>query len=290
MTPEEYIQALEKLKFDAERAVILQLPALEQQAYSLVVELVGALNTKDGKLYADDATRAALNNFTDLYITAFTELSDYQGMVSKYLKNFKPLGQLMQEFNADRGLDPKKANVGAAQEVVIGEIIDRYTENGLNKGFVQPMRELLFNNVAGGLNKKQALVQLEDYIKSGKDQSGKLSQYLEQTAQQGVDSYEGATNARIMQAYTIDTQIMAGSLIKTSSPQCKYCINELGGLIDRSDWKYVSELARDNGLVEGTTFDNLPFNKLHWGCRHSFTPAVLNQKERNTFTKIKPLL
>lgn len=290
MPVEDYIKSMQKLKLDAERAVISQVPALEQQAYTLVVEMVGALNTKNGRLFADADTRAALNNFTDLYITTFTELADYQGMVSKYLKNFKPIKQLMQEFNKERGLDPAKANVGAAQEVVIAEVIDRYTENGLNRGFVQPMRELLFNNVAGGLNKKQALVQLEDYIKSGKDQSGKLSQYLEQTAQQGVDSYEGATSTRIMMAYNIDTQIMSGSLIKTSSPQCKYCINELGGLIDRSDWKDVVAIADTNGLIEGTTFDNLPFNKLHWGCRHSFTPAVLNQKERNTFTKIKPLL
>ncbi len=81
MTIEEYIKALQKLKADAERAVISQLPALEQQAYALVVEMVGALNTKDGRLFADADTRAALNNFTDLYITTFTELADYQGMV-----------------------------------------------------------------------------------------------------------------------------------------------------------------------------------------------------------------
>jgi len=290
VTLEEYIRALAKLKLDAERAVILELPALEQQAYALLVEIVAELSTRNGQLVADEATRAALNNFTDLYLNTLTELGDYQGMVSKYLKNFKPIAQLMAEFNASRGLDPVKAQVGAAQEVVIGEVVDRYLENGLNRGFVQPLRELLFNNVAGGLNKKQALVQLEDFIKSGKDSTGKLAQYLEQTAQQGVDSYEGATNTRIMQAYQIDTLIMSGSLIKTSSRQCRYAINELGGLIDRADWPALRELAKDDGLVEGTTFDTLPFNRLHWGCRHLFTPAVLGEKERRIFTKQKPLI
>lgn len=281
MTIEEYIKALEKLKADAERAVILQLPDLEHQAYDLVVQWLSGIDTDQGRLVANPGTREALNKFTDLYLTTFTELSDYQGMISKYLKNFKSIAQLQDEFQRDRGFDPKRAQVGSAQEVVIAEIIDRYTENGLNQGFVQPLRELLFNNVAGGLNKKEALAQAQDYITSGKDSTGKLALYLEQTAQQGVDSYEGATNTRIMQAYKINTLIMAGSLIKTSSPQCRYCINELGGLIDRTDWPHVKEIADKNGLIDGTTFDNVTFNKLHWGCRHSFTPVALSENERS---------
>lgn len=279
MDVEDYQRRLDELKTKSERTVVAQLPDLEQQAYDLVVEWISALDTQGGRLVANDASRAALNTFTDLYTTTLTELSDYQGMVSKYLKSFKSIAQLQDEFQKSRGLDPAKAQVGSAQEVVIAEIIDRYTENGLNKGFVQPLRELLFNNVAGGLNKKEALAQAKGYIESGKDSTGKLAMYLEQTAQQGVDSYEGATNARIMQAYKIDTLIMAGSLIKTSSPQCRYCINELGGLIDRSDWPKVKAIAV--GLINGTTFDNVTFNKLHWGCRHSFTPVVLSEQERS---------
>lgn len=281
MTFEEYQRRLDDLKRQSENAVVTQLPALEQQAYALLVEWIGALDTQNGRLVANEATRQALSSFTDFYLTTLTELGDYRGMVSRYLKNFKDIGQLQADFARERGIDVKRAHVGAAQEVVIGEVIDRYTENGLNQGFVQPLRELLFNNVAGGLNKRQALAQVRDYVASGKDSTGKLARYLEQTAQQGVDSYEGATNARIMQAYQIDTLIMAGSLIKTSSPQCRYCINQLGGLIDRADWPDVRDIAQDNGLIEGTTFDNLPFNKLHWGCRHSFTPAALSQEERS---------
>lgn len=281
VTVDDYQARMDQLKAQSERAVIAQLPALEQQAYTMLVEWVGALDTEGGRLVANQATRTALNNFTDLYLTTFTELSDYQGMISKYLKNFKSISQLQEEFQKSRGIDPVKAQVGSAQEVVIAEIIDRYTENGLNKGFVQPLRELLFNNVAGGLNKKEALAQAKDFIQSGKDSTGKLALYLEQTAQQGVDSYEGATNSRIMQAYKINTLMMSGSLIKTSSPQCRYCINELGGIIDRSDWPDVTAIAEKHGLIDGTTFDNVSFNKLHWGCRHSFTPVVLTSEERS---------
>jgi hypothetical protein len=130
----------------------------------------------------------------------------------------------------------------------------------------------------------QARQQVQDFIVTGQDTTGKLGQYLEMTAEQGTDSYTGAINARIMQVFKVDTYIMSGSLIKTSSPQCRYCINELGGLIDRADWPEIKKIAVDNGLIEGTTFDNLAFNKLHWKCRHEFTPATLTGAQRETIT------
>jgi hypothetical protein len=286
MTPEEYIAAVAKAKADAERAVIVKLPDLEQQAYQLIIDFLDAnVDTVNGRLVPNERATRALNSFSDLYLGALTDLSDYKGAVGQYLKNLRDVDGLIRQFQAtDQGLPLDRANLGAVQELVVSEIINRYTENGLNPGFVQPLRQVLFNNISAGTNKIQARQQLEDFIVSGKDSTGKLSQYLEQTAQQGADSYTGAINARIMQVFKVDTYIMSGSLIKTSSPQCRFAINELGGLIDRGDWPDVKAIAVKNGLIEGTTFDNLAFNKLHWGCRHEFTPAMLTNAQREAIT------
>lgn len=286
MTPEEYIKRMAELKAQTERAVIKELPSLERQAYQIVLDFIDAnLDTQNGRLVANDRAARALNNFTDLYLAALTELSDYQGSVGQYLKNLRDMQSVIQDFQAtDQGLDLRRANLGAVQEVVINEIINRYTENGLNPGFVQPLRQVLFNNVVSGTNKLDAKQELRDFIVSGKDSTGKLSRYLEQTAQQGVDSYTGAINTRIMQTFGVNTMIVSGSLIATSSAQCRFVINELNGLIDREDWPEVESIAGDE-LIEGTTFDNLPFNKLHWGCRHEFTPAVLTKAQRNAVSQ-----
>jgi len=187
---------------------------------------------------------------------------------------------LINDFQKSQGVNIKQARLGAVQEIVVNEVINRYSENGLNPGFVQPLREILFNNVTGGLNKKEAMAQLKDYIASGKDESGKLHRYIEQTAQHGVDSYTGAINTRIMETFKINTMIMSGSLIATSSNQCRFAIEKMGGIIDRKDWPKLKKLAEKDGLIEGTTFDNLPINKLHWGCRHEFTPVTLTPKQR----------
>jgi hypothetical protein len=287
MTRDEYEKKLQALKDQSQRAVIARLPKLENQAYAVLLEWIDAnLDIKGGHFVANAQAAAALNSFTDVYMSTLTELSDYRGSVGQYLKNFRPMRDVIEEFQRTQGLDIRRANLGAVQEIVVNEIINRYSENGLNEGFVQPLRELLFNNITSGTSKTGARAQLKDFIKSGKDTTGKLGRYMEQTAQQGVDSYTGAINTRIMQTFEINTMIVSGSLIATSSTQCRFVINELNGLLDREDWEEVVSIAGDE-LIEGTTFENLPFNKLHWGCRHEFTPAVLSEAERRIVSKPK---
>lgn len=283
MTLEEYLNKLLELKLAADRAILHQLPSLERVAYDLMVRFIDEnLDVTGGKLQADENALRALNNFVDQYLGAFTQSEVYRGNVAQYLKNFKSVGELTLQFQEGRGLNLAKAKLGDVQKLVVGEVVNAYSDNGLNPGFAQPLRDLLVSNVTSGTNLAEAKAQLADFIASGKDTTGKLGQYLQQTAQQGVDSYTGALNTRIMQTFDIGTMIISGSLIKTSSPQCRYCVNQLNGIIDRADWPDVKQIAIQNGLIDGTTFDNLPFNKLHWGCRHEFTPVVLNERERTT--------
>lgn len=287
MTWEEYNKKLTELRQRAERAVISRGPSLEKLAYQLMVDFVDEnFSTRGGRFVIDERVLVALNDFADRYLGAFTESEPYRGAVGQYLKNFDDIQELMERFQRSKGLDLRQARLGAVHEVVVNEILNRYSENGLNPGFVQPMRELLFNNITGGLSKTEAMAQLREFIQGGKDTTGKLQRYLEQTAQQGVDSYTGAVNVRIMQTFDINTMIVSGSLIDTSSVQCRFVINELNGILDREDWPEVEDIAGDE-LIEGTTFDNLPFNKLHWGCRHEFTPAVLSEAERRNISKPK---
>lgn len=285
MTPQDYLKKLTELKQLAEKAILQQMPGLARTAYDLLVALVDSqVDTVNGRLVANEQALRFLNTFVDQYLGAFTDAKPYKGAIAGYLKNLKSLEQLLSDFHKSQGLNVKVANIGAVQEIVVNEIINRYSANGLNPGFVQPLRQLLFNNISGGTSKGDALRQIRQHIQGGKDSTGKLHRYMEQTAQQGVDSYEGAINARIQQTFKINTLIMSGSLIATSSPQCRKAINQLDGIIDRTDWPEIKALAEKNGLVEGTTFDNLPFNRLHWGCRHSFTPAVITPEQRKALT------
>ena len=162
-------------------------------------------------------------------------------------------------------------------KIITDEIIDKLLDNGLNQNFVQPIRDLLYQNATSGLSQAQAKIQLKQFIEGGKDITGKLQRYIEPTSQQAVSSYSGMINKKIMDEFEMDAWLVTGSLIDNSSPQCRYAIEDLGGVITKENWPKVKEIAEKNGLIKGTTFENLSVNLLHHGCRHGFYAKLQTQ-------------
>jgi hypothetical protein len=111
-----------------------------------------------------------------------------------------------------------------------------------------------------------------DLVRTDPNSIGPVSQLIEKKPYD-----QGAINAELMKEFNYDGLLMVGSLIDVSSPQCRYVANELGGRIKRSDWPKLKSIAEKHGLMEGTTFDNLPKNKLHRQCRHEFVPIIIKK-------------
>jgi hypothetical protein len=277
MTYIEYIALIESLKTLFEKRVIAVVPDLEDYAYSALIEWISEnLDTSRGNLIASEETVAILNDFDNSFLRVLNGMREYKGAVSSLIKDLPKISNAMQAFQEKvNGISWAAAEVGPVQKLVVNEIINAYTDNGMNAEFVQPVRDLLYQNIVAGTSVKETKAILKDYVKSD-DAPSKLSRYITQTSQQAVDSYSGAINKKLMDTFKYPYLQMSGSLIKTSAPQCVKGIKEFDGLIDVATWENVIKpLAEKNGLIAGTNFKNLPFNKLHWGCRHEFTPTMV---------------
>lgn len=280
---ERYIRKLQDLKDKAEGVIAGGTVEVQNVLYdALLVWIDNTLEVKAGMLVASPETIDLLNDFSEGFRRTVTKLKPYRSVVSSFVKTLPSLGQEILKFQQQQnGINPSKANVGAVQELVIGHIIDAYTGNGLNANIVQPLRDLLFQNIAAGTRLQDAKKMLKDYVKGGGDKSGKVARYMNMTAQQAVDSYTGAINKRLMDVYPYQHMIVSGSLIATSSPQCRLSVDDMKGIITKDQFeKKIKPLAEKNGLIAGTTFQNLPLNKLHWNCRHEFTPIMLKDGDR----------
>ena len=173
-----------------------------------------------------------------------------------------------------------------SKKILIDEIIEKLITNGLNQHFIELLRDLIYQNVTNGLSLADAAEQIEEYIECNETvrreldqytEEGELDQFINEMAIQAVSSYSGMMNVKLMQKFNYDALLITGSLIDISSPQCIYAVKVLGGTIKRTDWPKLKEIAEKNGLIDNTTFDNLPFNKLHRGCRHGFSPIMLKK-------------
>lgn len=284
MSIKDYIANLNRLK-DAAVARWGNLSQLERQVFDASYDwLVNNLEVKRGEITIDEDLSRHMDDFLQAVVKIVNQSPAFQSTLKSFLADLTTIQGNNKKFHATtNNFDIETSGVTSVQKAVVDEIIQQYTGNGLNAHFAAPLKDNIFRNILAGANMKDVKQVLQAHIMSGGDASGKLGSYLEQTAMQAVDSYTGAINQQLFKEFDFTGFIISGSLIETSSEQCIYAVEHSarsGGYLNNKEWEKVLDIARDNEkakLIPGTTLKNLPLNKLHWGCRHDFTPAIVNE-------------
>lgn len=266
-----------KAKQKALDALNKRIGEMSSVSYEILLQSIETnFDIKGGSIVGGKDFIKQLNKLTVQVLDLIQSEPKFTGPVGQFVKRFTPISEAITDFQKDvNGI--KVPPFEAAKNIVIDETLDKMLNNGLNQKFVQPLRDLIYQNVTGGLSLADARTQIKEFIAGGKDVTGKLQNYVEQTAQQAVDAYSGIINTKLLETFDYDGLLITGSLIDNSSPQCRFAIEELGGLITRENWPKLKEIAEKHGLIKDTTFDNLPLNKLHHGCRHSFFPKLIKK-------------
>lgn len=292
MSIKEYLENLTRLKNLAVDR-FGNLTSLEKDAVESSYDwLVDNLEIKKGEVVVDEELSRLMNEFVKVVVDIIENNKGFQSKIGNFLSDLKNIQANNKKFHATtNNFNIETAGVNDVQKAVVGEIIEQYTGNGLNQHFAAPLKDAVYRNILSGANMQEIKQVLQNYILSGADQSGKLQSYLHNTAIQAADSYTGAINQELVKTFTFTGYIISGSLIETSSKQCIYAVETSeDGYLTFKDWEKVLDIARNNPkakLIEGTTVKNLPLNKLHWGCRHDFTPIVRKEEKKKDQSKIE---
>lgn len=268
---------IEAAKQKALNALSMRIDGMGSVAYDILLQVLEeTFDFKAGKIIADEDFVKLLNNLTVDVINLLQATPKFTGPVSQFVKRMPAISEAITDFQKSMGITVPAFET--SKKIVIDEILEQMTGNGLNQHFAQPLRDLIYQNATSGLTMKETREQIKAYIKGGKDKSGKLGSYIEQTSTQAVDSYSGIINKKLLETFDYDGLLITGSLIDNSSPQCRYAIEKLGGKITRDNWNDIEAIGKkQSGWLPGTNFDNLPLNRLHWGCRHSFFPIKIKK-------------
>jgi len=234
----------------------------------LIKNISDNININNGKIQLSDTTDTIVKKS----LKKFYNTKEYSESIIKYLTKIEDVSKLKLDIYRKKGLLINSSEINPAQKLAIEEHLSYLNENGLNSRFNQPLRKIIYSNIYAGSSQNELEAQLKNYV-TGKEA---LTKYIKQTAIQGADAYTAIIDQKITDKYIgrVVGYTIVGSLIETSSPQCKYCVEKLKRKIKKDDWKTIQEIAAQNGLIKGTDFKNLPTNKLHWGCRHLFTPEI----------------
>lgn len=246
--------------------------------------LVDNLEIKRGEIQVNEDMAATMDEFVRAVLQTINNVPAFQSKMKLFLQDLTTISNNNKSFHrTTNNFNIDKAGVNNVQKAVVDQIVDQFRGNGLNAHFAQPLKENIFRNILAGANMREVKEVLNNYILSGADGSGKLSSYLDQTAMQAVDAYTGSINQQLLEEFKFTGMIISGSLIETSSKQCVLAVensSKTGGYLTMDEWEEILAVARNNDkakLIPGTTLKNLPLNKLHWGCRHDFTPVIINE-------------
>lgn len=283
MNIQDYIKNLSLAKRQAEQRFSRSLSQIERDVLDGTYEwLVENLEYTKTEIPITEDLVAVMDRLIGAVVEIVNSSPQFQSTLGQFLGDLTSISNNAKKFHkTTNNFDINTAGVNEVQKAVVADIIDQYTGNGLNAHFAAPLKENIFRNILAGADMQDVKKVLKTYILSGQDQSGKLGSYLEQTAMQAVDSYTGSINQQLMKEFKYTGLIISGSLIETSSKQCIKAVEESSGTtgyLTKAQWEEVLDVARNNPkarLIPGTTLENLPINKLHWGCRHDFTPVIM---------------
>lgn len=289
MSITEYIQELNRLK----RLAVDRWGSLNQMERDVLDGsfdwLIDNLDIKRGQIQVDEELSKIMDDFVRTVVETVNSAPTFQSTLKRFLQDLTTIQTNNKLFHSTtNNFNIETAGVTDVQKAVVGQIIDQYTANGLNAHFATPLKDNIFRNILAGANMREVKQVLQTHILGGNDKSGKLGQYLDQTAMMAVDSYTGAINQQLVKEFTFTGYIISGSLIETSSKQCVYAVENADqeiGYLNFEEWEKILDMARNNPkakLIEGTTIKTLPLNKLHWGCRHDFTPIIMAKDLKKT--------
>lgn len=267
---------------------------LQERIYELVLREIQLFDIVNGRLSpgVDFRKRILL---VEQKILEILGQKNYANAVDKFLARFENVeykNTVLQSLFND--IDVKPMDVKPDRLLTYERAKDALSHNtGLNVSYVQPIKYLMAQQVAGGNGIKEALEVVEAWNK-GLMVKGKftadgtptpnLQKYATQVARDSIYGVHRSFNNIVKDKYGLESIIYAGGLVADSRPLCEYLISlrrpiklseidELfNGKIPPEAMKFAPKPTKEHflqGTVPGTNADNFCSYCGGYNCTHN---------------------
>ncbi len=250
------------------------LSSLEKEMLAILIAEVNASLITTGEVI--EGTTTPVGAVVSRSLKSFYATKAYQNSLASLLRNIDGIGT--DKMSLYKGFDlviPRK-EINKAQTAVLDELIDALNDNGLNTRFNQPLRKIIYDNIRRGKSQTDLTKSLKQFIVSSPDKASDLKRYINTTSIQGADAYSKVVDNEIMKKYEkrVTAIRVVGSLIDSSSPQCRQAVNKYQREIPMDKLPEWIAFAKDHGGSDNLSKDNLSLIGAHYGCRHQWVPII----------------
>lgn len=222
----------------------------------------------------------------DSLISSTLKKSGYNEGVKKYVKNFDLLSKNIKELHASfNGINITSAQIDPFKRIEVANAVDKLLGSGINKDFVNPIRQSLYRNVLFGASLSETEKIIKNYVISNANGDSKLMRYVKQVSRDSISQFDGAVQQGIAQELNLNAKRYVGSLIMDSRAQCVHWVN--AGIILNDDLIPEIQIALNGGTFEGkkctgmnpeTTINTFDIYRGGYNCRHRSIPTKFYKK------------
>lgn len=251
----------------------------EQELYDEILKIFENVTITNGKLSNNSKTDEFLLSL-DRRIGRILKNSGYTSSVEKYLTNFDKIAENVKKIQESvNGINLLASQIDPFRRVEVSNTWDNLLGAGVDKSFVQPIRQGLYRNIMFGASVGEVEKLVKDFVITKKDSDSKLLRYVKQVSRDSLSQFDGGLQTRIASELNLNACRYIGSLIMDSRAQCRKWVTQNNGLIllDKEFEKDIEKAIAGNlyydgkkssGMIKETTISNFMANRGGYNCRH----------------------
>lgn len=271
MNPEELAQEIERLILAADSRYVSAIGRVQKDLHNQLTGILKELELdQDGYIKQNAGNRKILTTADNKINEVFTS-SIYTTAVNNYVNVIPKVDiQNVKYFTSiDEGFKPKKLFLKNLQADTIATVEKYVLQDGLQSQVINPLSQILNQNVNSGGQFAGFQQQVRDYILGNADVEGRALSYTRTYLRDTMFTYSRTYQQSITNDLGLEYYLYSGGLIDKSRP---FCIHRAG---KHYSHKEIESWASEEwaGKKQGTTESSIFLFAGGWNCGHSIIPV-----------------
>lgn len=272
----DILQTIDKAIVDFQKGI----PAIQSGVLDAVLLQLKDLETNNGRILNSVQNLKLMlrikNNLERLIIS-----EGYKKQVKEFIDTFNAVESLNQQYFAafNQKFTPNKT-LPIIREAAVGKTLNDLLGQGLQSNIVDPVGDILNQNITTGGSYNSLNEQLRNAILTNGTGEGGLERYTKTITTDALNQYSAQYHDVLAQDLKFNWGRYVGSNMRTTREFCEFLTKKqwvhrselpriLEGIIDGHQCK-VNKQKLPLGMIPGTTVDNFKIRRGGYNCGHQF--------------------
>jgi hypothetical protein len=270
VSAEELAVIIEQLVIEADERYVRSLGRIQTKLYNELVLILKDLELQDGYIKQNSANRRILTVAYNKIGESFSSPT-YSLAVSNYVAIIPKIDAAnIQYFSAlDAAFEPNKIYLKNIQKELVQTVNQYVLQDGLQSQVIQPMNQILNQNVNAGGQFSGFINQTKEYIVGTPEVESRAMSYTRTFIKDTLYTYSRTYQQAVTADLGLQYYMYSGGVMDTTRD---FCEERAGNIYSKKEVESWAELEW-KGKKKGTTESSIFHFAGGWNCGHQIIPV-----------------